>query len=383
MPDSFVPALLAGERPAPVRAEERPRLEALLEEHRLIPLAVALTGPGGGDSVFPGGVPDGWVGVHRATTLRNALLLEMVEEVQERLRAVEVPALDFKGAALVRQGVYPDPGDRPMDDADLLVPPEGAARAVNALIRSGFTPWMRWNPEHLRWLDTMTFTAPGSTPALPLVLDLHWGTEYGVPRFGRGGGARSPLWDGWDTHGPAPEPHLVVIAEHILKHIAYRPHLLGIADLARLVLRVRRWNRVVELAEGRELGGAVGLLLEVIADELASPVPASVPRAMGSRNPWLRAARGRLRVGRLVVRGGAPESRSVGLLLRGALLGGGLKAGRVAWETLVPEPEWLRARYSSPEDPVSPLPLRVRYLAEVGRWLVGRGPSPVSPNQPG
>ena len=54
--------------------------------------------------------------------LRTTLTLESANRALGVLDRVGVPAVLIKGAALVESGLYPDPGARRMDDADLVVP---------------------------------------------------------------------------------------------------------------------------------------------------------------------------------------------------------------------------------------------------------------------
>lgn len=49
---------------------------------------------------------------------------------------------------------------------------------------------------------------------------------------------------------PAPAPHLVTIAEHILKHLRFKVHLAAYGDLARLAEQVENWTVVEEAVVG-------------------------------------------------------------------------------------------------------------------------------------
>ena len=185
----------------------------LLHLHALGPLAAATDRAFGG-GLLPSGVRSSLDPTYRRTAIHTALTLETAGRARTALTEAGIPSLVFKGAGLVDQGVYPDPGSRPMDDVDLLVRPEDAASAVEALGRSGFLPWTPWEPGRSHWLDSMSFLDEAAPPGVALAVDLHWRTEYGHMRFGDPEGG-SVLWDGADVEAGTPsyEAHLQVVAE--------------------------------------------------------------------------------------------------------------------------------------------------------------------------
>ncbi len=313
----------------------------------------------------------------RRTALWTTLVVEAAGRAQTALAGAGLDALVYKGAALVAGGVYPGPGCRAMDDADLLVPAEAADAAVRALEGAGFVPWAPWLPEHADWLDSATFSDPAAPAGLPVSVDLHWRVAYGGLRFG-GKDDGGLLW-----RGPRPAPglpsheaHLLVVAEHVLKHLRFRVHMAGFADVVRLAARVEDWDRVV--AWGRELRStrALAALLTVVREEPGAPIPPEVPRALVGGGkvhapPLLRPSflAGRVR---------PVESRAGGLLLRWRLMGTRQAAADVVHAAL-PGRAWLRARYG--KDARTTPGRWLCYLVDVARWVTGRGPSPVSPNQ--
>lgn len=323
---------------------------------------------------------------HRRASLHTLLLLETAARAREALRSAGIPSLLYKGGALVAGGAYREPGARPMDDVDLVVPPDRAREAVGALVDAGFRPWTEWSASRIDWADSAAFDDPASPGGMPLTVDLHWRTEYGALRFGDPSGG-SVLWEGAETEAgvPAPEPHLVVVAEHVLKHLRFRSHLHGLADLGLLAARVRDWERVAAILEGRRLAHAVGVLLEGAALELEHPIPRRVPRAV-IREGWAaRKGRGLIRPSRLLGRRRPVDGRAAGLLFRWLLAGSSADVLRDVAEAAFPDRGWLRARYGG-EGAAGPGPLEtarlwLRYLADVGGWLVYRRRSPASPHQ--
>ncbi|MEZ4415187.1 MAG: nucleotidyltransferase family protein [Gemmatimonadota bacterium] len=361
---SWVLDLLAG-RAGPAPEELRPTLLPILRLHRLESLAWWEADPG-------------WTaleGAARAVAVRNGVLLEAVAGARSDLAAVGVASLVFKGAALLLDRVYPSPGARPMDDADLLVRPAQASLAAAALQRYGFQPWRPWSDRLPEWADSLPFEGTGAP--VPVTLDLHWRTEYGRMRFGSGD---SPLWTaaGGDRPVPPPETHLIVVVEHVLKHLRVGAHLLGVADAARLATRVRDWDEVVRVGGARRSAPGVAALLAALSAELGAPIPAEVPprlqRTAGGRGDgsWVG-------IGSWVGRQPSPARRWSGLGQRIRMAATPGRAWEELRETAFPDARWLRARYDSG----APVPaLWARYAWASLRWLVAGGRSPLDPPGP-
>jgi hypothetical protein len=352
---------------------------ALLRFHSLGGLAVALVRRGRGE------LPDALLAeleadYHR-TALHSTLVLESVLRARAALAGLGISSLLFKGSALLHDGTYGDPGERFMEDADLLVRPADAGAAVERLVAAGFRPWTDWHNERMTWLPAFAFTDPVVAPGLEVSLDLHWRTPYHDLRAGRAVG-EDTLWDGADEDAglPAPEPHFVVLAEHFLKHVRVVTHARGLVDLARLAPVLTDGERLARHARAR--GGlrstrtAVALLREAFG---VSPRE-EVDRALGGSGRLRGPAARVLAFPRLLDPDAARgRSRIEGLLARWATLGGPFSTARDLVQVAAPSPSWLRARY--PHLKASALRARIRYLRDLLAWIVGRGVSPLSPNQ--
>lgn len=111
----------------------------------------------------------------RATRAANVVLGAELARVVAALEAADLPSLAFKGASAL-DGLYPDPGWRPMDDADLLVRPADRARAVGLLTGLGFAPVPiddgRLGPVGASLHGAQAFRRP--LGALHVEVDLHW-----------------------------------------------------------------------------------------------------------------------------------------------------------------------------------------------------------------
>lgn len=129
----------------------------------LRPLLVAAAERGDpADPLLPGLRRD-----REAAVQRHARLVAHVSPILERLASAGIPLMLLKGAALVATGT--PPGDRPMGDVDLLVPP---AAARTALALADQPPWRARDvatPAFLR-----TWNAAHHSDGDWCHLDLHW-----------------------------------------------------------------------------------------------------------------------------------------------------------------------------------------------------------------
>jgi len=343
------------------------------------------------------------------TALHTTLLLEVGELWTERFRSAGIPSLRMKGAALVAEGRYDDPGARPMDDLDLLVAPCDAHSAVRLLLEAGFRPWMAWGESYPRWLDSLTLSAPGEIAGIDLTIDLHWRTSYGRIRYGmapEGGGrspselteaeAAAPLWRDADLERslPAPGPHLVLLAEHLLKHLGAQIHLPGLVDLFRLARDSEIRREAYVRAHRSPMAPGLRLLFEALVRPLGLTTfeedggylggggEAGPPLSRGGEGGWRdRWLRRRISPLRWITDGGASPvlHRGEAVLLRLAMLRSAREATHELLGVVWPEEGWLRARYG--ESSAELWELRRRYLQAIGAWGTAGGPSPVSPNQ--
>ncbi|HEX6851052.1 MAG TPA: nucleotidyltransferase family protein [Candidatus Polarisedimenticolaceae bacterium] len=112
----------------------------------------------------------------------NLLLLARLEQALDILGAEGIVPIALKGISFLGR-FYPSFDARTLDDADLLVAPAEAARAIEALERAGWTGPR--GAERTHWLRSsfeMPLTSPGPVTVL---LEIHWslGQEqrYDIP----------------------------------------------------------------------------------------------------------------------------------------------------------------------------------------------------------
>jgi len=172
----------------------------------------------------------------------------------------------FKGPAVAAR--YPEPGLRPMEDIDLLLPRADHRRALDALRRAG------WQVARAGGGDL--YDTALTHPEVPsLFLELHYGLEGTSQRVtaldpARLWARRQPLeCAGTPAFGLPPAEELVVLAAH-----AGKPHhgfvrLMWIADLAMIVGDAARhgapvdWDRVRAVAGAARCVTVVGAALEL------------------------------------------------------------------------------------------------------------------------
>lgn len=367
MSTDFIVELLGTGMPAP--AANWSTAARLLRLHGLEGLAVARH-RAAGEALLPAELARDLEPAYRAQGLRTTLLLESAARARGVLVEAGVPALLFKGAALVADGTYPDPGARRMDDVDLLVPPGEVERAMELLGAAGFRPVTTWDPGRPGWVDAVALVDLEAPPGTEATLDLHWRTAYDRLRFG--GDGRSSLWEGADLVGgtPSPEAHLVIVAEHLLKHLRFKVHLAAWGDLARLAHRVADWTDVEARVGRSRLERALRALLCAAARDLGAPVPRPLAEGVPGR------LAGELAPAALVGRIRPVEGRLAGIVHRWRMLGSVRRIGADLGEAAFPPGAWLRARYGR-GGPGGWL----RYVEDVARWSAYRGRSPASPNQ--
>lgn len=368
---------LVGDRPGVPEGIDWEGAVALLRSYGLEGLAVAAHRRSG---LLPPWVADELEPAYRFTGLHSALTLEAACRARRALADAGIPSLLYKGAALLEDGTYPDPGARRMDDADMLIPAERADEAVRRLRSDGFEPWSPWTKERVRWLDSVCLTDREAPPGTDeITVDLHWRVRYGRMRYGEEAGPEI-LWEDADLEGglPAPGPHFLVLAKHLLKHLHVLVHVPGLADLVRLSRRLEEWEWVADRAGRHPSARSFGVLFGFLRRELAAPVPAEA-RDLGGGS-WTRRLSRRALDPAALVRSGSPGGGRIrGLLFRWLLAGSPLTALGEVLRTTLPGSRWLRARYGTAD---GWLPgLYVRYWRDVLRWAAGRGRSPVSPNQ--
>ena len=249
-------ALAGGADPAwAVRAASDQRIGALLWR--------ALGAAGSLDALGPDRATLG--DMADAFRMEAVLLLPRAVALAVRpLTDVGLEPVVFKGPAVAAR--YPEPGLRPMDDIDLLLPRADHQHALEALGRAG---WQVTRPGAGGHYDTVL-----SHREIPsFLLEVHYGLEEASERAtaldsDRLWARRQPLeCAGTNAFGLPPVEEIVVLAAH-----AGKPHhrfvrLVWMADLAMIVGHAERhdiaidWDRVLDVARAARCVPVVGAAL--------------------------------------------------------------------------------------------------------------------------
>ncbi|MHB1710631.1 MAG: nucleotidyltransferase domain-containing protein [Acidimicrobiales bacterium] len=210
------------------------------------------------------------------------LLPEATALAIEPLTGAGIEPVVFKGPAVERR--YPAPGLRPMDDIDLLLPPDQHEAARSALLAAGWVVRRASGSDHY---DTvLAHPRAGS-----IALELHYGLEA---RYERTNGIRiADLWRrrepitcfGVSAWGLALEDEVIALAAHAGKPFHSFSRLVWIADLAMILSepdsnRAIDWDLVFERAGAARCTTVVAMAL-ALAGHAGVAVPASrfpVPR---------------------------------------------------------------------------------------------------------
>jgi hypothetical protein len=213
-------------------------------------------------------------GVYRYWWAHNQLLLRRLGALLAALEAANVATLVLKGAALSAR-YYGDPGLRPMNDADVLVPRARVGDVLPLAGRLGLTPEARVDEGFVRLRHGVSLRdAAGNT------LDLHWAIHEDDCRPG----ADAHAWEtavpvevaGVSTRILAPAPLLLHACAHGAKW-ATDPGLRWIAD-AMVIIRGGDvvWEDVVREAADRRFVVRIRSCLAYLRAALGAPVPGEV-----------------------------------------------------------------------------------------------------------
>ena len=219
--------------------------------------------------------------------------MDQLEGVLATLNAACIPVMLLKGAAL-QLGAYNRPDLRPMSDVDLLVRPQDAVRAVDALrvagcrrgvdlIRDDFFPEFHYEAELL--------TASPN----PLRIDLHARPFRPLPL------ARmlptEAFWDGAKEVSVGSATALVPRGETMLIHLAAHAgfhdcaRLIWLYDLRRLVASPAPpldWSRLIDKARQWHVAWAVRTALDRAEEVFGAFVPDDARRQLRARRPTWR-----------------------------------------------------------------------------------------------
>ena len=218
------------------------------------------------------------------------VLPQVAERALAPLAAAGLTPLVFKGGALFAR--YPEPGLRPMDDVDLVLPPEQLDAGVSTLERAGWSVYPVRRGTHHEVILTH--------PALPgLPIEMH--RALATWRERSNWLSTGDLWQ-WRTPGTVfgeaafvlpVEEEIVALAAHAAKPFHVFDRLLWPVDIAVVIGAAESaatpvdWQRVARIADRARCRTALAVALSQ-AHRLGAPSPADL-RAAPARDARERA----------------------------------------------------------------------------------------------
>lgn len=236
---------------------------------RLLPLVYRNLGPDSFDAEVTGRLK----GLYRRSWSHNQLLFKRAAEAIAVLEGSGIETLVIKGASLAVLS-YGDVGVRPMDDADVLVPIDHAATAIDALIAAG---WSADRDDPMAWTQvhhSLGFAGPRDGH-----VDLHWFALWQPARDEELWRGSVPMeLAGVATRAPRAADQLLLACVHGTPWSPLPPFR-WIADAATVIRSAGDgldWDRLVSEAERRQLTVASAAALAFLREEFDIAVPATV-----------------------------------------------------------------------------------------------------------
>jgi hypothetical protein len=225
-------------------------------------------------------------GVRRRTWVLNQMVLGSLSGLLRVLGDAGVDPIVVKGARLVSD-VYPEPGTRPMADADVVVGPESFDLGLAALRSSGWTVKGDWT-------HAADLVDPRGSGA-----DLHRWVMF--PRFCRtpeqewfDAAAQGPFLDSQARRLALHDELVLAIAHGLLtsspSSVRWPLDVTYIVDAVPHADRRLFWERVSRSAQQRGVAPVVGDGLALCVEEFHAEVPPTTVATMRgqSLDPWLR-----------------------------------------------------------------------------------------------
>jgi hypothetical protein len=154
------------------------------------------------DIDVPGDVRDYFASALALNETRNEKLLATLARVAGLLNTIDIEPVLLKGAALLVEGLYPQPSMRIMGDIDILIPKDRSEQACAALKAAGFdTKWSAVSPPTHHHLPMLLDPETGAgvelhtdviSQAADAVIETGWFCEMARPVLFRGQRVRLP-----------------------------------------------------------------------------------------------------------------------------------------------------------------------------------------------
>lgn len=232
------------------------------------------------DAEMPGDVRDYFASALALNKKRNEKMLATLERVASLLNAIDIEPVLLKGAALLVEGIYPQPSMRILGDIDILIPKDRSAEACAALTGAGYK-------------TKLSAISPPTHHHLPMLLDPDTGTGVELHTDAISSSADAVIATDWFCEMALPVqfrgqrvrlPEPTRNAGHIIFHseifhelyVLNKVQLRHVVDLA--LLRARHeaaidWDELDRRFSAAGAGDVLATYLHLASELLGQPAP--------------------------------------------------------------------------------------------------------------
>ena len=256
------------------------RIVQLAMRHRVAPLLHTALERGDVADTVPESFRDLCRETYFATLRKNVVALEIGEAALASLRAAGIPVAPVKGFHLLGpDGVYDDPGVRPMDDLDLMVARSDIDAAGEILSSLGFSLVTGRRQARLAAGHELAYHRP--IGRVNLFIELHWAWAGPESLMRAHAVSAEDFLRDWCEVGPAGSVpgrvgHLLFVAVHAARHAFNR--WIWLVDLHRIVTDgdAVDWEELLAAARSLRVRRPLYAGLAAARELLRTPVPKEV-----------------------------------------------------------------------------------------------------------
>lgn len=278
---------------------------------------------------------------------------ETLQRAVGALQKANIPAVVLKGMALAHT-VYPAPQTRPKSDLDLWLQSPTLHEAITVLKAAGYQQRAERDsltPLGLLYDGELGLTCNGGLVELQWPALRGWWVRYAarVDHALMWARRRTVTVDGLTVEILAPEEGLMHVAFHqaINHQFTYPCWLRSLLDVHLLVTRSTvDWGMLVQTARTWGLATVTGAVLHLAQQILATPVPDVVLTQLLA--PARRTIVRRLQLDRAILEMWPADYRPRRFAILLGLIDRPVDALRLLYRGVIPEANWLRARYEVP-----------------------------------
>lgn len=218
-------------------------------------------------------------GTYRHRWCENVDGLRIARPALSLLEGAGIETMVLKGAALMI-AYGRDPGARPMGDVDIVVKPGDARRALELLLKAGYTS--TYLAEPVGALGVRRSINMGAPAMDGMTIDLHWSTlpspDASHSVFQR---ARPAALLGIPTLVPSPTDLLLSVITHGTNW--YPQPVRWVLDSTYLLSCASQevdWELLVQRARHHRYAWQVGLALDALEQDYGAPIPPGISRTL-------------------------------------------------------------------------------------------------------